>query len=383
MPPPRSADPPRPIAAGDIVTGYGDRLGEWTAAQITGIDPHRHTVGLLDLDWSGPQPTSVGDLGTLAPLRLTHHAHSGGLAHINVSWVRPRHVEIIGRTRVLVDRPAMSFGSEWKMGDQLARQRRWDAGDTRTDTSGALRVTAAALGTAVEPAAPVWNLAVHQIDRLDCLDIVHRFPALTSLRLAGSLGMLANAQRLTELRGLRSLSLFDVYGMTATDCPRPENLPALANLALHGVPAQYARAARTHWSPEIANGTELTLSRPRTARWIADNRDNPLRDWEGREHISSARYRAAVSQYRATRGAVLEALADGDTESSLVGLGRDYGRSFNELDGTRRPFIETDERDELVEALAAMVTFAETALGRSFPDAAHQLRTGLEQVRDW
>ena len=67
----KETSPPRPIAPGDVVVTYSDELGEWTAAQITDLNPGWRTAGVLELDWSGPEPLSVDDLGTPVPLRLT------------------------------------------------------------------------------------------------------------------------------------------------------------------------------------------------------------------------------------------------------------------------------------------------------------------------
>jgi hypothetical protein len=75
--------PPRPLAPGDIVAGFSEALGEWAAAQVTDLDPGWKTAGLLDLDWSGPEPSSVADLGQPAALRLTHHSWAGVLSHFN------------------------------------------------------------------------------------------------------------------------------------------------------------------------------------------------------------------------------------------------------------------------------------------------------------
>jgi hypothetical protein len=51
--------PARPIAPGDIVAAYSEALGEWTAAQVTDLDPAWCKAGVLDLDWSGSEPESV------------------------------------------------------------------------------------------------------------------------------------------------------------------------------------------------------------------------------------------------------------------------------------------------------------------------------------
>lgn len=86
---------------------------------------------------------------------------------------------------------------------------------------------------------------------------------------------------------------------------------------------------------------------------------------------------------REWQSAVGDALGTGADADVLTAFGREYGEAFNKLDGTRSPFIETDERDELVDALDATVDVAEATLGCSFPQARSQLRAGLESVRTW
>ncbi len=198
-----------------------------------------------------------------------------------------------------------------------------------------------------------------------------------------SLGTLRNAQALNELVALRHLSIHNLFGMTAADRPSPARLKHLDALFLHSVPADYASAARKAWTPEIVHGTNLEVSSPRKPGWVAENRDNPLREWDGRPNISSARYKKAVAQYAITRAAVLAALSRGDGAAQLEAIGRDYGQAFNRLDGSRNPFIETVEREELFDALTATVNYAEATLGHTFPPVRAHLIGGLEAVRDW
>jgi hypothetical protein len=80
---------------------------------------------------------------------------------------------------------------------------------------------------------------------------------------------------------------------------------------------------------------------------------------------------------------VVAALSRDHDAAQLEALGRDYGEVFNRLDGSCNQFIETVEREELFEALAASVSYAETTLGRAFPQAREHLVDGLETVRDW
>lgn len=120
--------PPRHIEPGDVVAAFSEHLGEWTAAQITDLDPGWPSAGVLELDWSGPEPTSVADLGEASPLRLTHHSWTGKLSHCNYEWVLPRSYKIIGSLPLLHDQRSSSYGRGWGIGQQLFQQRRWEQG---------------------------------------------------------------------------------------------------------------------------------------------------------------------------------------------------------------------------------------------------------------
>jgi hypothetical protein len=119
----RETSPPRPITPGDVVAAYSEELSEWTAAQVTDLDLAWRTAGVLELDWSGSEP-SVEDLDELAPLRLTHHAHNGRLSHCNYEWLLPRSYKVLGNVPLLHDRKSNSYSSGWHIGDQLSRHRR-------------------------------------------------------------------------------------------------------------------------------------------------------------------------------------------------------------------------------------------------------------------
>lgn len=377
--------PPRPIEAGDVVTAYCDDLGEWTAAQVTRIDVARRKVGVLDLDWSGPKPSSVHDLGPLRPLRPTHHSWDGHPSHCNYDWVLPRSCHVIGRAPLVVDNRSNRYSSgwDWGLGEQLSWQRRWEAnhGD---EVDASRRVLTGETFTAVSaPDHRVRALTITSIVDLDCSNIPRLFPNVTTLRLSGDLGTLGYAQAISELPQLRCLYLNNLFGMTSADCPDPDRLTRMDALFVHSVPSVFASAVRKRWRPEIERGTNLQISAPRTQSWLEENRDNPLRDWDGRGHISAGRFKKAVAQYRATRAAVLAALSDPTDPGQLAGIGRDFAGGFNKLDGTRSPFIETEEREELFAALTATVDFAESRLGQQFPHARGELISGLEDVRDW
>jgi hypothetical protein len=377
--------PPRPLGEGDIVTAYSRHLREWTVAQITTLDAAHATAGILELDWSGPRPTTVEELGDVQPLVLTHHSHNGRRAYTNMHWLLPRGYQVIGQLPLLVSAPSNSYSAGWKIGVQLAMQRRWDGGDLRpwSDPS-ELHWTGAEctkmLSREGEPRLDILQLNVDRIEQLDCQPLVLRFPNLVELQLDGDLGTLQNADQLNRLNALRWLLLTDLFGMTAADALQPASSPELELLWLHSVPKEYADASKARWRNEIRNGTDLAITSPREPDWLAENRDNPLREWDGRRHISKAVFTKSVAQYTLTRRAVQASLAHRLDEDELHQIGRDFGEAFNRLD-SRRDFIETEEREDLFAALARI---AHEMAGASDVDTVKRaLWNGADAIRAW
>ena len=388
--PSRTPVPPRPIAAGDVVAAFSDALGEWTAAQITSLDPASKTAAVLELDWSGPEPSSTADLGDVSALRLTHHSWGGQPSHCNHEWVLPRGCKMIGTLPLLGAERTGAYASGWRLGEQLARQRHWDGGD-RADwvdphaMSGTGAEIDQILDGPAEPQRHIRSLSVTQIKALDCARLVERYPGLTRLRLWGDMGLLSRASSLNELTSLRSLLISDLFGMSASDRLLPRHVPALESVFLHSIPAEYATAMRSTWRPETPNGTYLHIAAARRPEWVAENQANPLRDWDGREHIGKTSYKKALALYKSTRRAVLAALSEGPADERpgrLSEIGRRYGEGFNELDA-RTSFIETVEREELFSALDFIVTEAEGTLGQNLAWARESLASGVESVREW
>jgi hypothetical protein len=364
--------PPRPVAVGDVVTVHSETLGAWTASQITGVDATTRSVAVLELDWSGPEPVTVADLGDVGPLRLTHHSWGGALAHRNHGWVLPRSFTAIGSLPPLVTAPSPAWSPQWGRGEQLARQRRWDSGD-RGDREAPFALTCSASEVTAEHLdgplrTDVRQLSVHGITRLDCARLVACFPALTRLSLSGTMGTLTSAAALNRLPSLQGLSVRELFGMEASDCLLPRHAPELEQVRLYGVPAEYATAMREAWRPEERHGVQLDVRGARTPEWVAANAADPLRDWDGREHIPRAVYLAEV------RG--------GGSRDRVAGVGQAFGTALNALD-SRWAFIETVEREELFGALDFLVDEARRDTGRDLGGAREALVEGVESVRDW
>lgn len=382
--------PPRPLAPGDIVAGFCEALGEWAAAQVTDLDPEWKTAGVLDLDWSGPEPSSVTDLGQPAALRLTHHSWTGKLSHVNRDWLLPRGCKVIGAMPLLPARRSASYSRGWQIGRQLAMQRRWDAGDQGAwSDPREVTCTGAELNEALaRPAGSrpdTWSLTVRDVKSLDCALLAARYPGLAVLSVSGNFGELTNASSLNQLATLKRLFIDGLLGMGRADCLHPDRVPALELLGLHNIPYDYATEMRARWRPQAPNGTLVDITGARKAEWLAENLSNPLREWDGRAHISRARFAKATVQYKATRRAIMAALHADDGEpaaSRLAQIGREYAQAFNRLDG-RVPFIETEEREELFDALDLIIANAQATTGKDLAAARQSLIDGVEAARDW
>jgi hypothetical protein len=142
---------------------------------------------------------------------------------------------------------------------------------------------------------------------------------------------------------------------------------------------------RNGWGPLEPDGTYVRITCGRSPQWVAENRDNPLRCWDGREHITGAQYRKAVSQYKATRRAIVAALAEEDTqavEDRLTQAGREYPEAFNTL-SSRTHFIETMEREELFDALEVLVKGLADHTTLDLALVIEAVEDGMDQTRNW
>ena len=373
--------PPRPIAPGDVVVAYSAALGEWGAAQITELDPETRRVGLIQLDWSGPEPSSLADLGDPEPLcgDVYGYDRSPEWNH----WVLPRYFTVLGSRPVRDVRPASRQAGRWTVGYQLARRRR-AADDPQTPYIPMVRLGGAQLNQILaEPAAPdedrTW-LIVAGIEQLDCYALTDRFPRLRGLHLTGSPGVLDGAASLNKLSELDELWLEDLFGMEKSDCVHPRMVQELDWLRLSSIPSGYATAMRRVWEPEQANGTRVDIERARGADWIHVSMTFPLRHWRRRHvHMTSEQYERAQSVYRTTRQAVRKALAEKAGRWRLVEIGREYGEKFTQVDRMRRCFGPAD-REDLMAALDQIVD--EVGQG-DLAWAREALAAGAEFTRKW
>ena len=201
------------------------------------------------------------------------------------------------------------------------------------------------------------KLYIGKIKELDIADILREYPKIRELRLWGNPGKLTNFAKISELSNLEVLTTMDLFGFTAEDVPKPEELQKLYMLWMDSLPEDAAKEVKKLYKNRKSEGLDLWITKPRKAEWLAQNLDNPFRSWDGEEHITPANAKKAADLYRKTRAAVVK-LIDGagkDIEKDAEVLVRDYTESFNKMD-KKKPFIDTVERDEVFTALDGILS---------------------------
>jgi hypothetical protein len=200
------------------------------------------------------------------------------------------------------------------------------------------------------------------------------------------MGQLVNAGDLNRLRSLISIELNEVFGMGAEDCLDPSKMRRLDHIDLNGVPAGYAAAMRRAWKPRVAHGVYLSITGARKPEWVAQNLTNPLRGWDGREGISSRAYARARAAWNQSTALILATLSEDMPEDArrqqLEQLGAAFAEAFDEVN-LLFGFIETEERDELLDGLANLVGAAPMSAGVDVQGAIDTLLHAVNQTRGW
>ena len=208
--------------------------------------------------------------------------------------------------------------------------------------------------------------AIHcsNILEIDFAQILNNYPRLRELRLWGKPGHILNFHKLSELKELVVFSTVDLFGFTAEDIPKPEDLPRLSMFWMSSLPEEAAKVAKKYYKKQQDKGLNLWITKPRKAEWLAQNLDNPFRSWDGQENISTANAKKAASLYRKTRASVRKLLENPneDTMEHIEVLIREYTQGFNKMD-KRNCFIETIEREDIYDALIEILDLLPEDLG--------------------
>ncbi|MCL2830295.1 MAG: gliding motility protein [Betaproteobacteria bacterium] len=194
------------------------------------------------------------------------------------------------------------------------------------------------------------------LGEFDMSKVVAAYPELWELRLWGKPGYIRNFRDVSLLKNLEKFSTDNLFGFTAEDIPEPDEMPKLNWFWMSSLPEDAAKAARRLYKKPSENGLDLWIGMARKPEWLRENLDNPFRDWDGQEHISTTNARKAAAQYRKTRSEILKLVENhpDDLMIKMEGIVRDYAEAFNKMD-KRKNFIETVEREQIFEVLDGLL----------------------------
>ncbi|MFC9709789.1 hypothetical protein ACFTRD_16755 [Paenibacillus sp. NPDC056933] len=219
----------------------------------------------------------------------------------------------------------------------------------------------------VSGVARLGGLLIRDIKELDLEQIVQLYPELSELRLWGKPGNLSNLESLQCLTHLQEFTTYDPFGFSGEQFPGPEQLPELARLWLTSLPADAAKSIKTRYKKAAAAGLELEVSKPRKPEWLAENLNNPFRDWDGRTHIQATHAKKAAQLYKQCLKEIrLLGQNVNDQEAfqkQLISMVETYTQTFNKMDA-KTGFIETIEREEIYVVLMELLDQLEQELGQ-------------------
>ena len=209
---------------------------------------------------------------------------------------------------------------------------------------------------------PVYNCGLPNLNSLHCVEVrdfdmektVDAYPGLRELRLWGSPGTISGFGTVSRLKHLRQFSVNNLFGFSGGDIPKPEEMPDLVWFWMTSIPEDAAKTAKQLYKKR--EGLDLRILQGRKPEWLAQNLNNPFRNWDGEDHIPQAAAKKAAAQYRKTRGEILGIIINinDDTQDKLDKAVSDFTRAFNAMD-KRKGFIETVEREEIYEALKELL----------------------------
>ncbi|SEA82401.1 hypothetical protein [Paenibacillus sp. 276b] len=227
------------------------------------------------------------------------------------------------------------------------------------------------------------GLYVREITELDLQPVVHTYPELSELRLWGKPGNVSNIQSIQQLTSLQTLSINDLFGFKGEDFPGPEQLPELSTLRLTSLPSDAAKSIKANYKKAAQTRIDLKIGKPRKPEWLAENLNNPFRDWDGRDHIKAAYAKKAAQTYKQHLKEIRrlsQNMSDLDLiQKQLMLLVEKYTETFNQMEA-KANFIETIEREEIYNALVELLDQLESQPGIDQTSAIKVNRKELDEV---
>jgi hypothetical protein len=163
------------------------------------------------------------------------------------------------------------------------------------------------------------SLTLNKMSEVDMSAIASYYPYLRSLTIRGEgLCTVKNIAALKELRQLEKLYALGVFGFDGADVPAIEQFPKLHTFWMVELPADAAKILKRQAQTAMNIGVDYLIEKPRTAKWLAENLNNPFRDWPGRNHITLANAKKAAAQYKKTKNALEKATAEREEIADIL-----------------------------------------------------------------
>lgn len=154
---------------------------------------------------------------------------------------------------------------------------------------------------------------------------------------------------------------------------------------MSSLPADAAKSIKTRYKKAAVNRLDLNISQPRKPEWLAENLNNPFRDWDGREHIKAAHAKKAAKLYKQSLKRIRDLSQQTDHNDKLserlISFVEEYTYVFNQMDA-KSEFIETVEREEIGTVLTGLLDQLEEQLETYQPNALPIDRDPLYEAFD-
>jgi hypothetical protein len=161
------------------------------------------------------------------------------------------------------------------------------------------------------------------------------------LSLWGGPGAVVDIASLVRLSRLEHLFLCHFYEFEAAQFPEATDMPALMMVDVWNLRASDARILRSR----LRGYFRADVRGPKTDAWIAENLDNPFRDWADRGAIGR---RAALTYRRALKSA-----RTAKSREAVLAVVRAFVDGFNAIHARRS--IDTGDRELVWEAFGRVL----------------------------
>lgn len=193
----------------------------------------------------------------------------------------------------------------------------------------------------------IRELWIDDAREIDAGLIADKFPYIKKLYITGCPGIITNIYKIENLKSLQSVGFYDIFGYNGTDIQVLTTLKELREIELDSVPKDAGRYVKEHFK-DITD--VLSVKNLRSIKWLSENIDNPLRNWDGSQFVPYAAYKRALKCYKDTKVLLQQA----ENRKDIAETAKQFTNTFNALNKKYGEFIETCEREDIFKAIGQL-----------------------------